>query len=245
MDNERPGERTLWSSRLEEPGALPGVGLTDKEATWDKLYDRLRETPRRRALPWLWTAAACLLLALIPAAFLLREKKVIPRSSTPRLVVQPKMRSSRTDQPPTSASDLVPSVVIRNTPPIPVPPTASATPLHPARRGRPAHTIKNPVPSLAPLVSKAPAQPGQLLPSVPDQPQPVTVSALATPKKELRVVHINELEPQRPEPGMVTGPRQKPRRLQIRFNPEQEVIRPATTYQTYQTDHPDYRILSF
>jgi len=51
MDNERPNERTLWSSRLEEPGALPGTGLTDKEAAWDKLYDRLknvRKTGARR-----------------------------------------------------------------------------------------------------------------------------------------------------------------------------------------------------
>ena len=47
MDNERPNERTLWSSRLEEPGALPGTGLTDKEAAWDKLYDRLRENVRK------------------------------------------------------------------------------------------------------------------------------------------------------------------------------------------------------
>ena len=47
MDNERPNERTLWSRRLEEPGALPGNGLTDKEAAWDKLYDRLKENVRK------------------------------------------------------------------------------------------------------------------------------------------------------------------------------------------------------
>src|SRR5581483_2005969 len=74
MDNERPNERTSWSRRLEQPGALPGTGLTDKEAAWDKLYDRLRgEAPRRRRMVWLWAAAVCLLLIVVPAALLLKD----------------------------------------------------------------------------------------------------------------------------------------------------------------------------
>ena len=64
MDNERPGEYSSWSSRLEGPGALPEMGMTDKEAAWDKLYDRLKEEkPRRRSIIWLWAAAACILNA--------------------------------------------------------------------------------------------------------------------------------------------------------------------------------------
>ncbi|MDV6222692.1 hypothetical protein R1T14_24495 [Flavitalea sp. BT771] len=96
MDNAKPNERPLpaegtwWSRRLEEPGALPGTGLADKEAAWDKLYDRLRETPRRRTQPWLWAAAACLLLALIPAAFILKERRVISGSRDPKIAIRPK-----------------------------------------------------------------------------------------------------------------------------------------------------------
>jgi hypothetical protein len=63
----------------------------------------------------------------------------------------------------------------------------------------------------------------------PDLSKPVTVTAAAPLKKELRVVHINELEPSQPTPAMVKGPRQKPGGLRIGLVP-QETLRPSTTY---------------
>src|SRR5882757_9984692 len=102
MDKERPNEQTWLSSRLEEPGALPGLGLTDKEATWDKLYERLSERPRRRNLTWLWAAAACILLALIPAAVLLKEKRAFPLSGGPTKIP---VRSGNSGYPSPGSSD--------------------------------------------------------------------------------------------------------------------------------------------
>jgi hypothetical protein len=237
MDNERPNERTIWSSRLEEPGALPGMGLTDKEATWDKLYDRLRETPRRRTLPWLWAAAACLLLALVPAAFFLREKRAIPHSNTTKVTVQPNTNRLRTQTP-----DPEPSIVIQNT--MQTPSSRPVTPPHPIRREGPA-PVKIPVRALTPIAIQSPARtalPELLLPLHPDLSRPIiTASVQAAPKKEPRIVHINELEPLWPAPS-AAGQRLKPGRLHIGFNPQQDAFRPATTYETYQADHP---IISF
>lgn len=243
MDNERPSEFRSWRHRLEEPGALPGAGLTDKEAAWDKLYERLGETPRRKALPWLWAAAACLLLALVPAAFFLREKKVIPHPNTPEMAVQPRTHGTRTQsadepQPPTPDADPGPSITTQN-----ISQTQLTTSLHPARRERPGHTAKNttrPVAatglSLAATVRRSPARTNFLPGPHPDLSKPLIV-AQTPPKKEYRVIHINELEPPQPAPS-TAGPRLKPGRLHIGLIPSQDVLRPATTYETYQTDHP-------
>jgi len=233
MDNERPSEYRSWRHRLEEPGALREVGLTDKEATWDKLYDRLGETPRRRTLPWMWTAAACLLLALIPAAFFLREKR---RPSNPQKVaVRPK-----TNVLPTPAPGPEPSIVIRNT--MQAPPSRNITPLRPDRSEKPAQA-KNPVRALAPIALQSPVRtplPERLLPPNPDLSGPLIIaSTQAAPKKELRIVHINELESLQPTPAAArTGQRLKPGRLYIGLHPEPDAFRPATTYEIYQTDHP-------
>ncbi|MBN9385720.1 MAG: hypothetical protein J0H74_33505 [Chitinophagaceae bacterium] len=252
MDNERPSEYRSWRHRLEEPGALPGAGLTDKEAAWDKLYQRLGETPRRRPLPWLWAAAACLLLALIPTALLFREKKDTPPAGTPKMAVHPKTNPARTNQHPTDqtqprTSIPEPSLVIQNTPsPRPV-----ALP-HPIRRERPA-SAKTADRALAPIALQSsapdpvavepsvhPPLPNLLMAPRSDLSRPI-IAAQTTPKKELRVVHINELEPPQTAPS-TAGPRLKPGRLYIGFSPRQDVLRPATTYETYQTDHP---IISF
>ena len=239
MDNERPSEYRSWRHRLEEPGALPEVGLTDKEATWDKLYERLGETPRRRTLPWMWTAAACLLLALIPAAFFLREKRVSPSSNPQKVAVQPKTNPLRTPAPGPE-----PSVVIRNT--MQDPSTRRISPLHPTHRERPAQA-KTSTGALAPIALQYPARtplPEHLLPPGPGLSGPIIIASTQTaPKKELRIVHINELEPQQPAPAPArAGQRLKPGRLYIGLHPEPDAFRPATTYETYQTDHP---IISF
>jgi len=244
MDNAKPNERplpaegTAWSRRLEEPGALPGVGLADKEAAWDKLYDRLRETPPRRTLPWLWTAAACLLLALIPAAFFLREKRPISRSREPKVAIQPKALLKPTQArtypaPAPNPSTQAPGALIQNN---------AATP-HPARKER--HTQAK-APALAPIMAKAPVQqiqparntlPGLILPPRPNLSKPqIAAIQPATPKKQLRVVHINELEPAQPAPS-TAGERLKPGRLQVRFT-QPETFRPATTYNNDPLDHP-------
>lgn len=80
-----------------------------------------------------------------------------------------------------------------------------------------------------------------MLPPCPDLANPIAVIQPAKPKKELKVIHINELEPPQLAPS-TAGPRLKPGRLYIGLTPAQDVLRPATTYETYHTDHP---IISF
>jgi len=256
MDNAKPNERTLpgkgagWSSRLEEPAALPGVGLTDKEAAWDKLYDRLRETPRRRTLPWLWAAAACLLLALVPAAFFLREKRAGTRPREPKVAIRPqpllKPTPSRTYPAPApprgTPGNLPPNTLAKSTL------TFNTPPPYPARKEDHRHAK---APALAPLIAKAPVHiptdqhippgpntlPGLILRPRPGQSKPMTASLQPpTPKKQLRVVHINELEPAQPTPS-TAGERLRPGHLQVRFT-QTETFRPATTYNNDPIDHP-------
>jgi len=66
MSNERTDEFLSWRGRLDQPGALPEQGLDNHEASWQRLAERLHEKRRRRGIGY-WVAAACLLLALIPA----------------------------------------------------------------------------------------------------------------------------------------------------------------------------------
>jgi hypothetical protein len=232
MDNAKPNERSLpaegtaWSRRLEEPGALPGAGLTDKEAAWDKLYDRLRETPRRRTLPWLWAAAACLLLALIPAAFFLREKRTTSRSREPKVAIQPKALSK-----PTQARTYPAPAPKPSTPP---PKTLAHSSQLTARRPQlAAHRLQLAACSLQ--LATHSYFPDTLAHSSQLTAHSLELAAQSY-KKQLRVVHINELEPAQPTPSMA-GERQRPGRLQVRLT-QPETFRPATTYNNDPIDHP-------
>jgi len=75
MSNERPDEFAGWAGRLEEPGGLAGQGLADKEVSWEKLHSRLGNPSRRRRFSGYRVAAACLLMVLMPAVFILRDRK--------------------------------------------------------------------------------------------------------------------------------------------------------------------------
>ena len=235
MDNKRPGEFNTWRQRLSAPGALPGIGLADKEAAWDKLYERLGETRRRRIPAWIRAAAACILLALIPAAILLtphakQENQTVAGSPlrTPATRTMPAART--TPVPPPSLP--------RTAPPTLANPLSFRTPSKPGRPG----TSKRVLPHIIRTATIPDSERiGHFYPGSPDlsSSDPMTIIAAApTPKKELRVVHINELEP--PHPATATaGKRQKPSRFYITINHDTEPFRPATTYEPVQADyHP-------
>jgi len=240
MDNERPSEFNTWRHRLEEPGALPGIGLSDKEAAWDKLYERLGETRRRRTPVWIWAAAACILLSLIPAAILLSprgKKEDQPITQAPiRNPVTSGAKASSAPKTPGNA----PSVAQTN-----IPVTRAAGHPRPLAKTEPVDrpvklsgALHHPTPPLSPVQSlKFTPAPDSFYPGRPDLSQSIPkVIAAAPPKKELRVIHINELEP--PNPSAATGGRkQKAGRLYITLYPEQEPFRPATTYEP-PSDHP-------
>ena len=90
MFNERTDEFLKWRGLLDQPDAQPDQVLDDREATWQKLADRLGER-RRNRLSGYRIAAACLLFALIiPAVRLLRDHHtdagmVLPRQPVRQL----------------------------------------------------------------------------------------------------------------------------------------------------------------
>jgi hypothetical protein len=74
MSNERTDEFLKWRALLDQPDAPPDQVLDDREATWQKLADRLGEHRRNRLYGYR-IAAACLLFALIiPAVRLFQDR---------------------------------------------------------------------------------------------------------------------------------------------------------------------------
>jgi hypothetical protein len=74
MSNERIDEFLSWRKKLDDPAGVEG--LDDHEATWERLMEKFREAPRRRPFFGYRLAAACVLLALIPAIRMLRGRPV-------------------------------------------------------------------------------------------------------------------------------------------------------------------------
>ena len=74
MSKERTDEFLQWRGLVDQPDDRPDQVLDDKEATWQKLAERLGER-RRNRLSGYRIAAACLLFALIiPAARLFQDR---------------------------------------------------------------------------------------------------------------------------------------------------------------------------
>jgi hypothetical protein len=100
MSNEKPDEFLSWRGRLGQPDALPEQGLDNPEVTWERLNARLGERlnarvegivldggvadgRRRRRNYRYGVAAAFLLLALIPAAWLYRGRSSAGKQGSP------------------------------------------------------------------------------------------------------------------------------------------------------------------
>ena len=173
MSNERPDEFLSWRTKLTQPDALPEQGLDDPESAWQQLYARLGEKPRRRLFYW-YGAAACLLLALIPAALLFRPASGKHPGNTLRQAsaIHPSpstIRSTASTSSSGSVSSVSPPSDHRRPPPKSGIRPAAIVPLIPA----------GPTP-----ITLVPPSPGQGL-QLAQQP-PI--------KKTLRVVSINELD---------------------------------------------------
>ncbi len=62
MLHEKPNDSFHWKNKLDELDNLPGEPLNDKNASWQKLHNRLREKPGSGKMIWYWLAAACVLI---------------------------------------------------------------------------------------------------------------------------------------------------------------------------------------
>jgi hypothetical protein len=177
MSNERPDDFLSWRRTLSQPDALSEHGLEDKEISWEKLAERLREKPRRRWTGY-WIAAACLLLALVPVAHLFRDH---PRAGSQRPTA---MRPAAMR--PTSLPPVAPPAAMRET----ALPTLTARHITLTRRPsvaalpRPARLFSTPpITPAGPLTAALADLPA----AAPPQTPPVRI------KKQLRIVNINEI----------------------------------------------------
>jgi hypothetical protein len=203
MSRERTDEFLKWRGLIDQPDARPDRVLDDKEATWQKLAERLGERGRNR-LSGYRVAVACLLFALliIPAARLFQDRhgvagalsrrppgKQLPRVAT-SVVRRPHAVTVTTSRDADGGARAVDGVVRTSAVTASGGKAASA----PARR-----TNRNRVPLLAAirvspaLIVAAPLDSaGQSLLSRPSHlPLPGVRPSPRT--KELKVVHQNEI----------------------------------------------------
>ena len=186
MSNEKIDDFLAWRGRLDHPQGVPGHGLDDHEATWERLMDKISETPRRRRFFGYRLIAACLLFALIPGVRFFQDRHNHLLSIHP---VEPKRV--------VSPIPVVAPVAITPPPYHPAGPQAAAT-----RREK----LSKPLP---PQLAILPNTPATVTVTPPD-----TSVAQLTPKplknKPLRVVHINELSGRdAPEPAVTASDAQR------------------------------------
>lgn len=74
MSDEKAGNNFHWKNKLEDLESLPGE-IFNKEATWDKLHERMQGKQANKKFVWYWIAAACLFFALFISLFLLNTKE--------------------------------------------------------------------------------------------------------------------------------------------------------------------------
>jgi len=193
MSNERINEFLSWRGRLDNPEEGAGQGLDDREATWERLMERFRKTQGRRRFSGFWIAAACLLLAVAPIFHFFRERHV-PVIAIRPVVPKPVVRTAPVRQPDMRES---PEAVTREVPAAVVPVTVFR------RRGAatPVATLHREAPPVLAEVPTAPLAVGA-------SPLDTTMTRpVITPlkSKQLKVVHINELEGNVPSVPAVTA----------------------------------------
>jgi hypothetical protein len=211
MSKEIPDELAGWRRLLREPDALPGQSLADKDAAWDKLFERLNAKPRRR-LSGYRIVAACILVLLIPATRLLRDRPA-PQKGMP---VAERVRPVA----PSRAPVVTPGVCRSGL--VPVSRTSVAAEqtrkVSPVRDRVAALAEPAPPPARQPVTSDSVSQKAGPIESTPpvirvESEAPARPSK-AAPKKQWKVVDINELETGHDRPRSMVADRQiRPLRL--------------------------------
>ena len=78
-----------WKDRLEDSNNLSAETLSDKNAAWEKLHNRLRENSNSKKAVWYRAAAACLLLAiLIPLMLVHNFKNNVVKNNIEKGIIQ-------------------------------------------------------------------------------------------------------------------------------------------------------------
>jgi hypothetical protein len=183
-----------WKNKLDDIDSLPGDGIADKNAAWEKLHARLGGQPRRKIAIWYWAAASILLLVLIAV--------LVPRPATTELATNNSQLI--TPQKPANekpANELAETANLVTT----VPKTTIPQQVH-LQAQKMVTTVENePINNVvannttAEIIVTVPP----VLQLLPVADTPANILAMAPVKKKLKVVHINELgDPLPQQPAM-------------------------------------------
>jgi hypothetical protein len=97
MHNEKQND-TNWINKLDEPACLPAQEMIDKNAAWERLYERLRKKRWKNKMIWYW-AAACLFIAFsLPI--------IIVRKNTNSIVKEVSQKNKKEPQPIANSSSM-------------------------------------------------------------------------------------------------------------------------------------------
>jgi hypothetical protein len=184
MLHEKQTDSFYWKNKLEALDSLPEAVLADKNAAWEKLHHRLQEKKTGNKAIWYW-AAAGLLAALVMPWMIANKKenglvKSIPLQKENRAIPATHMPALQEE----------PVAVILSALPTKDQPVKK---IHGSTAGKNMLTLTG----AAPAASKVTAVETIPAPTVNITAPAGVLSSLisiAAVKKQLRVVHINELE---------------------------------------------------
>jgi hypothetical protein len=210
MSEETRDDFAAWRGLLRQPDALPEQGVADKEAAWDKLFERLSERPRRLFFPYR-VAAACLLILLVPATRFFQNRPVqapnrpIAQPVTPLAVTQGRRHETGSNR---SAAKLP---VTR----LPAALSPNGYPAAPPATRRQAHSPILMHPGSPEVVNR-----DTVLPMLAADPPKIIIQP-QKPKKQWKVVDLNELDPgHQPPHGMAASRERRPLRVTINLSSE-------------------------
>lgn len=171
-----------WKNKLEDTNGLSAETLSDKNAAWEKLHNRLRENPNSKKVVWYWVAAACLLLAIFIPLMLVHKNE--------NNVVKNNIQKSKESKPQLTQAESLKKGAI-----------AAISAVNAEKKKTVKNKIKNYNNNTITNINKEPSETNnnqmaanEIILSVPAIDSSVVTTVGTVPaKKKLKVVHINEL----------------------------------------------------
>ena len=77
MQNKNSGEATNWKNKLEELDYIPDAESLNKNASWDKLQNRMQKKTKRTKVGWYWLAAASFIFIFISVALFFNREQTV------------------------------------------------------------------------------------------------------------------------------------------------------------------------
>ncbi len=181
MANENRSNQP-WKKLLEDEVALSGELLADKAAAWQQLHHRLHLQSRRKKTVWYWAAAASLLLMItIPFTFLQNSRNSLVKNTASKKEIPLLPKHPPAAKRATTISETV--TIVHSTKREAIKNKTKAN-SHSVAVGDDSDLVVNSKEENRELSS--------FLPLVADS-SPATVVAPVQLKKQLKVVHVNEL----------------------------------------------------